>query len=83
MDVDVLLVEFFGGQSRHVGMSLDILECDGGRFLHHVAEISGHRKLALSFAYGTLHEENFSTHLGPRESCDDSHSLIALLLVVE
>ena len=64
-------------------MSLYILVSDGRGLLHHIAQIAGHRKLALSVAHRTLHEQNLSAELSPGKTCDYTGTFISLLLVME
>ena len=63
-------------------MSLEILEGDLRRLLHHVAEVSGHAEYTLALADRALDEEDLASHLSPCEAGNDAGSLIALLHVM-
>ena len=46
MDVDVPLFKDAVVDTERINMRLDILQCNDGRLLHHIAEVSCQRQLA-------------------------------------
>ena len=72
MDVDVVLFELFAGDAQFVGVRLDPLQRDGGRLLHHVAQVAGHREGALARGEDRLDVEDVAAHFGPGEARDDA-----------
>ena len=61
-------------------MRLDIFECNHGRFLHHVSEVTCQREFScLALAERGLDEKNFASHGSPCQSGNDTRISIALI----
>ena len=66
--------------SEQVDMRFDIFECNHGRFLHHVSEVTCQREFScLALAERSLDEEDFASHGSPCQSGNDTRISIALI----
>ena len=69
------------GNPRPAGRyALDVFQGDDSRFLHHVSQVTGQGKLALSsLAQRGFDKENLAAHRGPCKSCYYSCIIVALI----
>ena len=66
--------------AQQVDMRLDVFQGDDSRFLHHVSQVTGQGKLALSsLAQRGFDKENLAAHRGPCKSCYYSCIIVALI----
>ena len=82
MHMDIFLCKLLICHTGKFRMSLYILVCDLSRLLHHITEVSCHRKDTLALAHRTLDKKNLSTHRCPGKACHHSRGFVTLLLVV-
>ena len=80
VDMDVPLVEQPVVNAQRVNMRLHIFQSDDGTFLHHVAQVARKCQLGvLALAQRGFDEKDFSTHTCPRQSCNNTGIVVALI----